>query len=311
MQVVNSTIGTVVLGDTEKVHALAEDLRGKLGIAEGFVHEMAGRIAARAELDLDGKMRAVRAAIGIYASEIAGGRTQTNLGDIVDQALARSKALADEGKSKLARAALRRAAESLKQDEEDRRSLYAESVRTLYGRERDIAFSVFDGEAAAEAIIAMADALHQNSPADVRDAIAAEARAAYEYGDEKGSNVHLIAAIALRRTLVESARDQDEKGSALNDLGNALKTLGERESGTGKLEEAVAAYREALKEQTRERVPLQWATTQTNLGNALFRLWRARERDGQARGGGRGLSRGAGGRVHARARSAPMGNDAE
>jgi hypothetical protein len=39
----------------------------------------------------------------------------------------------------------------------------------------------------------------------------------------------------------------------------ALETLGERESETGKLEEAVAAYREALKEWTRERVPLQWA----------------------------------------------------
>ena len=36
----------------------------------------------------------------------------------------------------------------------------------------------------------------------------------------------------------------------------------------GKLEEAVAAYREALKERTRERVPLDWATTQVNLGNA-------------------------------------------
>ena len=36
--------------------------------------------------------------------------------------------------------------------------------------------------------------------------------------------------------------------------------------------EAVAAYREALKERTRERVPLDWAMTQNNLGNALFRL---------------------------------------
>jgi len=48
--------------------------------------------------------------------------------------------------------------------------------------------------------------------------------------------------------------------------------LGERESGTEKLEEAVAAYREALKERTRERVPLDWAMTQNNLGNALLSL---------------------------------------
>ena len=37
--------------------------------------------------------------------------------------------------------------------------------------------------------------------------------------------------------------------------GNALETLGERESGTARLEEAVAAYREALQENTRARVP--------------------------------------------------------
>jgi tetratricopeptide (TPR) repeat protein len=54
-----------------------------------------------------------------------------------------------------------------------------------------------------------------------------------------------------------------------NNLGNALTVLGERESGTARLEEAVAAYHEALKERTRERVPLQWAQTQNNLGNAL------------------------------------------
>ena len=36
-------------------------------------------------------------------------------------------------------------------------------------------------------------------------------------------------------------------------LGNALKALGERESGTARLEEAVAAYRAALEEYTRGR----------------------------------------------------------
>ncbi len=55
-------------------------------------------------------------------------------------------------------------------------------------------------------------------------------------------------------------------------LGNALQTLGAREAGTGRLDEAVAAYRDALKERTRERVPLEWATAQMNLGNALRAL---------------------------------------
>ena len=57
-----------------------------------------------------------------------------------------------------------------------------------------------------------------------------------------------------------------------DDLGNALATLGERESGTGRLEQAVDALHAALAERTRQRVPLQWATTQNNLGGALWAL---------------------------------------
>ena len=45
--------------------------------------------------------------------------------------------------------------------------------------------------------------------------------------------------------------------------------LGNRESGTERLEQAVTAYTEALKERTRERVPLDWAATQNNLDNAI------------------------------------------
>jgi tetratricopeptide (TPR) repeat protein len=48
--------------------------------------------------------------------------------------------------------------------------------------------------------------------------------------------------------------------------------IGERETGIERLEEAMTAYRAALNEYTRERVPLQWAATQNNLGLALWRL---------------------------------------
>ena len=43
---------------------------------------------------------------------------------------------------------------------------------------------------------------------------------------------------------------------------------GSGESGTARLEEAVAAYRAALEEWSRDRVPLDWAMTQNSLGNA-------------------------------------------
>jgi len=47
-----------------------------------------------------------------------------------------------------------------------------------------------------------------------------------------------------------------------NNLGNALRTLGERETGTARLDEAISAYRNALREYTRELVPFKWAYTE-------------------------------------------------
>jgi len=53
-------------------------------------------------------------------------------------------------------------------------------------------------------------------------------------------------------------------------------------SGTARLEKAVAAYRAALEERTRERVPLQWAATEQNLAGALQLLnERRRSRAGE------------------------------
>jgi len=57
-----------------------------------------------------------------------------------------------------------------------------------------------------------------------------------------------------------------------NNLGGVLQALGARESGTARLEEAVAAYREALKEQTRERAPLDWARSFGSEGVTLMLL---------------------------------------
>ncbi len=48
-----------------------------------------------------------------------------------------------------------------------------------------------------------------------------------------------------------------------------MRALGERASGTARLEEAVTAYRAALEEYTRDRVPLDWAATWGNMGEAM------------------------------------------
>ena len=69
---------------------------------------------------------------------------------------------------------------------------------------------------------------------------------------------NLVTDAGLRATLQEA-------------YGNALTTLGEREDNQERLEEAVTAYQAALQERTRKQGPLDWATPQNNLGNALLR----------------------------------------
>ena len=79
---------------------------------------------------------------------------------------------------------------------------------------------------------------------------------------------------AFREALKERTRERVPLQWAMTqyNLGAALTSLGERESGTGRLEDAVVAYRAALSEFARERVPLQWEATQKNLDRALKAL---------------------------------------
>jgi tetratricopeptide (TPR) repeat protein len=254
------------------VEAYGEEVARARDSAEGFIHETAKKIAGDRNLDFEGMKQAVRNAIDIYEREIAGGQTQTNIDVIVDEALERARSLVDVGKSGLARATLRKAAESMRREEEERRERYVAGVTALYNRERDIALAAYDGVAAAEAIIVLAEAIHGGNTAMLARSFDSEAAMLHDYGRDRGSNVHLVAEITLRRKLLDAASSDDDRGKAQNDLGTALWSLGERESGTGRLEEAVAAYRDALKERTRERVPLNWAATQNNLGLALSSL---------------------------------------
>jgi tetratricopeptide (TPR) repeat protein len=79
-------------------------------------------------------------------------------------------------------------------------------------------------------------------------------------------------------------RDLAGWARAKENLGIALLTLGMRKTfgRTLLLEEAVAAYREALKGYARELSPFDWAMTQNSLGNALSALggWNRRRRGG-------------------------------
>jgi tetratricopeptide (TPR) repeat protein len=80
----------------------------------------------------------------------------------------------------------------------------------------------------------------------------------------------------LRRVLKyhkeKSGWTNREYAQVMHILAESLSFFGEESGKNEPLEEAILAYREALKEWTRERVPLYWAGTQNNLGLALSNL---------------------------------------
>jgi tetratricopeptide (TPR) repeat protein len=66
--------------------------------------------------------------------------------------------------------------------------------------------------------------------------------------------------------------DSEQRGLLLHCYAATEETIGEQTGSSQALGRAIAAYREALKGRTREKVPLDWATTQVGLGIALARL---------------------------------------
>ena len=86
-----------------------------------------------------------------------------------------------------------------------------------------------------------------------------QADALYREGEERGNNAALKQSIqTLHLVLQYRTRNRVplQWAGTQNNLGIALRWLGERESGTARLEEAVAAYRAALEEWTRDPLEL-------------------------------------------------------
>ena len=129
----------------------------------------------------------------------------------------------------------------------------------------------------------------------------------YMRGRDKGLSSDLEVSIEIPPTA--RAREDAERGCALNDLGNALQGLGDRERGTERLEHSATAYRPALEENTRERFPLDWAMTQKNLGTALRHSGSARAAPARLEQAVNAPRRARG--VDPRARPARLGEDAD
>ena len=155
----------------------------------------------------------------------------------------------------------------------DARQLRAAKARESRG---DVALTQLHYGEAAGLFGSAASLLPAGSSADRGRLLSRQADALYRQGSEFGDNKALTDSIAIWKEISEQDYPRTKApldwAMSQNNLGNALATLGGRESGTARLEDAVAAYRAALEERTRDRVPLDWAKTQNNLGNALWTL---------------------------------------
>jgi tetratricopeptide (TPR) repeat protein len=191
-------------------------------------------------------------------------------------------------------------AEKLEQQAHAARDAQMLGAASSTAAEGDVAMTERRYTSAAELFGQAADFVPSGHTREHSGYLLHQADALYRQGDERGDNAALRSAIDVyETTLAEYPRErvpldwaasQHSLGNAFRALGervlfdwattqvrlgDALLTLGERESGTERLNEAVAAYRAALEEYTPERVPLNWARMQVRLGNALVELgWR-------------------------------------
>jgi tetratricopeptide (TPR) repeat protein len=232
------------------------------GITDDALIDLARRIAAdvadpaTAFKELE---NAVEVAIGVQAE----GRQGSNLGGFVDEVLRRVATLAAQNQYDTAAQEIDAALEQEQADSTARR------IRLLdAGLAQDILRR--DPESAARRLVHKAD-LEAGGAATVAT-LRALWNEWHDSGRDKGLNFDLAIAIELSTHTLPRANGPDDRGTAMNDLGIALATLGQRETGTARLEEAVTAYRAALIERTKDRVPLDWAAAQNNLGVALATL---------------------------------------
>jgi exonuclease VII small subunit/pimeloyl-ACP methyl ester carboxylesterase len=223
-------------------------------------------------IDFEQAVKELENAIGIALGVIAKGELGSNQEAFVEDVLKRLAETTKNGDFDSGAKAVDDALAELDRREEEHRAASRRSRETLLeaGVEQDLLRR--DPVAAARRIEVIATMDTTEGNAAWSQKYRERWDAFYGEGEEKGFNLSLEVAIEMARHMVASARNADQRGTALNLLGNALTSLGAREGGTPQLEEAVAAFREALQEYTRARVPLDWAGTQNNLGLALFRL---------------------------------------
>lgn len=256
----------------------ALDARGEIaraaeaGIERRTIIALARRLRPDETLDFEQAVVEVTAAVETAVEISKKGASGSNLGDLVDAVLARIAVKTRTGDIEGAAREADQGFMEWERAEVERRATSVRSGIALLeaGLEQDILSR--DALNAAGKVAKIVTLEHPDDTTARFAAISEHRQRFYERGDQKGINFDLLIAIEIARLEVRAAQDARLCATAQNDLGNALLALGKRESGTGRLEEAIAAYRAALAEYNREREPLEWAMTQSNLGAALRSL---------------------------------------
>ncbi|MFG5381760.1 tetratricopeptide repeat protein [Yoonia sp. R2-816] len=187
------------------------------------------------------------------------GRVTSNQGNFVDAVLRRVADLAAQGAYVDAGAAIDAALA------EEEAAHTARKIRLL---DRGVEIARLDNNPRKAASLRFAKLQIQVPPNASFDHLRGLQNKWYWRGRDRGLRFDLEVAMHLAERSVSLSQSKKQQGMALNDLGNALCLLGERQTGTERLEQAVAAYTSALNKRDRSQSPTDWAMTQNNLGNA-------------------------------------------
>jgi tetratricopeptide (TPR) repeat protein len=239
-------------------HLLIEELlvdlqrRGKVANAEraGLEREIIVKLAQRLKpgeaLDFELCVKELENAVGIALDSIARGQRGTNEDDFVNAVLERVAEQTKAGEFDQATKEVDAALVELDRREIEQRDALQRSRIALLeaGIEQDILRR--DALAVARRVERVAAAEEPDGSARRFKALRRRQDIFHVEGRDKGLNFSLEIAIEIARLTINLAQDPDQRGTALNDLGTALGNLGQRESGTARLEEAVAAYRAAI-----------------------------------------------------------------
>jgi hypothetical protein len=204
------------------------------GIETSVIVSLAARLNPTQKFDFAQAVVEVSSAVDI-AIKIAKEGSTGSSDQLVDQVL---KRIAEKTKANDAAGATREAEEGFarwEKEEDERRGKATAAGLALLEAAMNTDLLRFDAAAMAGRVEKIASLQHPDDPQAVFIAVRTRQNQFLEEGDDKGVNFSLAVAVAIARRAIVLARNPDQRGEALNDLGVALASLGGRESGSDKL----------------------------------------------------------------------------